>query len=184
MCQHSPVWGLGPARCGGFVTPGPCISLWVDGWWWWGGGVAEAPKPLTHECSGKAEVGRAAQIPACHLLWCHPCPVPCRYTATSTWEGRGCFSWCLGSAGMLPQHACSPPWLCAPQQQRQPLSAPIWVWANPNASEVPAAVIRGREGSASGGPGQEGTPKAVGCQAELTCAPYAVPGRDSERPQA
>lgn len=115
MCQHSPIWVLGPTRCGGFVTPGPCISLWVGGWL--GGAGAEAFKPLSHECSERAELGRAAQIPACHLLWCHPSPVPCRYTATSTWEGSRCCSCCLGSAGMLPQHACSPPWPCAPQQQ-------------------------------------------------------------------
>lgn len=105
-----PCLGTGSHQVWGLCDP-RAMHLPVGGW---EGGGAEAFKLLTCECSERAELGGATQIPACHLLWCHPSPVPRRHTAMSTWEGSRCCSCCLGSAGMLPQHACSPPWPCAP----------------------------------------------------------------------
>lgn len=119
--------------------------------------------------------GWAAKGKGAHASACCPSLVPPRCMATSAQQ-------LLGHPPGTRAHPCARGRGCrAPTWQRQPLAAPVWVWADPNGPKAPGAVTHGGVSSGRHRSRQESIPRGCGCWAETTCLPCAGPGRVQER---
>lgn len=138
------------------------------------GGADTHKPPSTRRWVGSKGEGssclRLLPFPSATQVHGHQCSAtagtPTRYPCPPVRPGRGCW---------------------APTWQRQPLAAPAWVWADPNAPKAPGAVTHGGGSAADGiAQGRKASPEAAGVgQRQPACPAQAQEGsrKGSERPR-